>query len=617
MSETPLPGLEALLDYLRSTHAFDFSGYKRASLQRRILKRMGMAGVASADDYMRVLAERKDEIGHLIDTILINVTGFFRDDATWELVRGTIVPRILESNGPGAQIRIWSAGCASGEEAYSIAMAFAEELGTDAFAQRVKIYATDLDDNALTAARLGTYSEKAVGAVPPELRQKYFDQTPGGFSFRRDLRRSVVFGRNDLTRDVPISRLDLLMCRNTLMYFDMEMQRQIATRFEFALNPGGYLVLGRAETLLTHGTFVPVDLKRRVFVRLRSQRNMVPFAPARRSTAEERSLADSARVRHLAADTLDVAQMVVDRSGTLLAASERARAMFRLAPGAIHRPLHELEVSYRPADLRSALDRAYAEHRTVLARAIEWRDAAGGVHWLDLAVTPLVAAGVPLGASIVFTDVTSERALRTELERAQEELMSAYEELQSTNEELETTNEELQSTVAELETTNEELQSANEEMETMNAELLATNDELRTLNDQSVHSSDMPAELNAYADSVFGSLHIGVAVLDRDLTVRLWNNSAEELWGVRSEEVVHTPFLELDIGLPVDRLSTEISAALSGEPRHRPIVLRSINRRGRAIECSVTIAPVTSSDSTYGAEHGGVVVLMEEVRPDP
>src|SRR5215212_6834655 len=244
--------LEALLDYVKEMRKFDFSGYKRPTLFRRIGKRMEELGCETYAEYQDYLEVHPEEFVTFFNTVLINVTSFFRDPEAWTFVADEIVPRIISGKDPDAPIRIWSAGCASGEEAYTLAMVFGRALGLDAFRSRVKIYATDIDEEALAQARSATYPAKAIEAVPEALRSQYFESTARGLTFRHDLRRALIFGRHDLLKDAPISRLDLLVCRNTLMYFNADVQRGILDRFRFALEDGGYLFLGRAETLLTH-----------------------------------------------------------------------------------------------------------------------------------------------------------------------------------------------------------------------------------------------------------------------------------------------------------------------------------------------------------------------------
>lgn len=243
---------EALLRYLRDSRGFDFTGYKRTSLMRRVRHRMDQAGYQTFEEYLDVLQASSDEFASLFNTILINVTAFFRDPAAWDFIRDDVVPALLAERGPHDSIRVWSAGCASGQEAYSLAMILAEALGPDAFRRRVKIYATDVDEDALTEARAATYDARAVESIPADLLERYFEHSNGRFVFRKDLRRAVIFGRNDLVKDAPISRVDLVTCRNTLMYFNADTQRIVLSRLHFALAPQGTLFLGHAEMLLSH-----------------------------------------------------------------------------------------------------------------------------------------------------------------------------------------------------------------------------------------------------------------------------------------------------------------------------------------------------------------------------
>ena len=315
--------LEELLDFIKEKRGFDFTGYKRPSLHRRIEKRMQDAGVATYRDYLERLREDDDEFAQLFDTILINVTGFFRDMPAWEFLRKEIVPKITGSKGSNEQIRVWSAGCATGEEAYSLAMAFAEEVGEAGFAERVKIYATDVDEQALRDARHGVFSADQAKDVPDDFRERYFEPTDSRFVFRPDFRQAVIFGRNDLLVDPPISRIDLISTRNTLMYFNPDVQRRILQNFHFALLPTGYLFLGRSETLLTRSSlFVPVDLKKRIFargVRDDIQEQLREMVAGER--APDAPTPEVEQIRQASFESAPIAQLVVDPTGDLAAAN--------------------------------------------------------------------------------------------------------------------------------------------------------------------------------------------------------------------------------------------------------------------------------------------------------
>jgi two-component system, chemotaxis family, CheB/CheR fusion protein len=283
------PAWPALLHYLHTAHGFDFHEYKTNTVARRIRRRMSVTGVTSCGAYQDYLGFHPEEFASLFDSILVNVTSFFRDPPAWEALRTLVVPAILEAKAPDGGIRAWSAGCATGQEAFSIAMVLAEHLGEPQFRKRVTIYATDLDEGAVNTARHGAYTSRQVEGVPPDLLARYFQTVDRMHVFRPELRRQIIFGGHDLINDAPISRVDLLVCRNTLMYFRAETQAHVLARLHGALNEGGFLLLGRAETLLTHEkSFAPIDLKRRI-----SRKVAGDHGAARRSAARDGSRTSS------------------------------------------------------------------------------------------------------------------------------------------------------------------------------------------------------------------------------------------------------------------------------------------------------------------------------------
>jgi len=605
---------EDLLEYLRDARAFDFTGYKRTSLMRRVAKRMEAVGITGYAGYLDYLQVHPTEFTQLFNYILINVTGFFRDPAIWDYVGGVVLPRILESKKPDDPVRVWCAGVATGEEAYSVAMLLAEQIGVDGFSERVKVYATDVDEDALATARRATYSQKVIDPVPPDLREKYFDPISNQFVVDRDLRRSVIFGRHDLVQDAPISKVDLLVCRNTLMYFNSETQARITEHFSFALNDGGFLLLGKAEMLFTNlRAFQPVDLRRRVFTKIQDEEDLKDQLVAAVHAGNHDTvgrLANHARGREAAFEAGPMAQILVDRKGYLTLANQRARTLFGLSNRDVGRPLSDLELSYRPVELRSAIGDVHASRVPILLDNVEWSSPEGHRVILSVELLPLLdqTSGI-LGVSISFADVTQYRELRQELERSNQELETAMEELQSTNEELETTNEELQSTNEELETTNEELQSTNEELETMNEELQSTNEEMQAVNEEMRERSSELNELNAYLESILSSIRAAVVVVDRDVRVRLWNRQSEEMWGLRSDEVIGQPLGELDIGLPVGELERKLSEVLAGSAQFADGSMEAVNRRGRGIRIHIAGARVNESD---GGTSGAIILIEEE-----
>jgi two-component system CheB/CheR fusion protein len=605
---------ESLLHFLRQTRGFDFTGYKRATLMRRVQKRMDQVGQKSVTAYHDYLQLHEDEFVSLFNTILINVTGFFRDPTAWEYLARDIIPRVVAGKPGGEPIRVWSAGCASGEEPYTAAMLLADAVGMDVYKERVKLYATDVDEEALTRARQGSVDSDDLDSIPARFREKYLEQSNGRDVFRTDLRRSIIFGRHDLLQDAPISRVDLLISRNCLMYFEADTQGRILARFHYALADKGFLFLGKAEMLLTRDSiFKPVELRHRVFTKVPklNLRDRLLVLSQAGATEPANHHEPEILLREAASNAVPVAQLVLDAGRYLTTANERARALLGLTSNDIGRPFQDLDVSYRPIDLRTPVDQVHRERKPAQVLNAERLLAGGEVQNLDIYVAPLVREdGTLLGTSVTFVDVTAANRLYQELDRHKQALETASEELQSTNEELETTNEELQSTVEELETTNEELQSSNEELETMNEELESTNSELQTINTELHTRSGQLDQFNLFMGTVLSSLRLGVSVLDRDLRVQLWNRQAEELWGVRSDEVVNQPMLRLDIGLPVDQLAGPISDCLNGKgTRYREVTVEATNRRGKPISCRVVCTPLVGDG---GGQPQGVVVLMEQ-----
>jgi len=586
---------ENLLQYLRTNRGFDFTGYKRSTLMRRVSKQMQYLNIENFANYQDYLEVHPDEFKTLFNTILINVTAFFRDPLAWEYLAKEIIPNILKNKQKNEQVRIWSAGCASGEEAYTLAIILAEILGIDDFRHRVKIYATDIDEEALNQARQASYSAKNIHAVPLELRDKYFDLSNENYIFHQELRRAVIFGRHDLLQDAPISRLDLLVCRNTLMYFNSETQGRIINRFHFALNDHGYLFLGKAEMLVTHANlFTPINLKDRVFAKvpLGNIRNR-QLVMANLQNQESANVSQEIRVRELAFDTASNAQIVINNQGTLIMINEQARNLFNLTLKDINRPFQDLELSYRPLELRSLIEQVYSERHPITLTNIERYQPNSETQYLDVRIIPLQDTDQTIvGVTVTFNDVSRYIKLQSALQRSRQELETTNEELQSTNEELETTNEELQSTNQEMETMNEELQSANEQLRAINHELSNRTYELdRT---------------NTFMSSILSSLQIGMVVIDTNFNILIWNHAVEDMWGLRQEEVMNKSWFSLDIGLPVEQLQIPIRDILSSKKKFQEILINGTNRRGKQIRCYIAFSPL------IGDNVEGIIMMMTD-----
>lgn len=367
-------------------------------------------------------------------------------------------------------------------------------------------------------------------------------------TFHNELRRSVIFGRHDLVQDAPISRIDLLVCRNALMYFNAETQAKILNRFHFALKDGGFLFLGKAEMLFAYASmFTPLDLKRRIFIKVLND-NVSDRLYLMPRNNDEFNLASNMRLRDIALDNSPVPQLALDLNSVVILANEKIHTIFDLSITDLGRSLQDLEISYRPLDLRSCIDQAYAERRAISITDVEWITTSGDPVYFDVQFILLqdLSSGL-VGISITF----------------------------------------------ELETMNEELQSSNGELQAINEELHLRSQELN--------------HVNGFLESILFSLRVGVTVLNRDLRIRNWNDKAEDLWGLRAEEAEGQHFLNLDIGLPVDELKQPIRNCLQGA-KYLEVKLLATNRRGKSIQCKVTCAPLTSTKK----EIEGVIVLMQE-----
>jgi two-component system CheB/CheR fusion protein len=604
VTEDHLAEFEALVQHIKQSRGFDFTGYKHTSLKRRIDKRMQTLQLSEYDGYIDYLEVHPAEYVYLFNTILINVTSFFRDKVTWDYVSEEVIPRLLANSSDSDIIRVWSAGCATGQEAYTIAMLLAEQVGTAGFAGRVKIYATDLDEEALQRARQASYTAKEVEDVPEALLKKYFEHSNGTYTFTKDLRRSIIFGKHDLVQDAPISRVDLLICRNTLMYFNTETQEKILRRFNFALKTGGFLLLGKAEMLFSYARlFTSFDLKRRIFtklVKLGLRERLMTMTSSSSDDDVQDSISRYIRFRESGFDHSPVAQMVVDLDGLLVLVNERARTLLGITNQDIGHLVQNTDIIYRIPELRARIDDVYRERRLVVVKEVRWLTLSGDTRFLEIQIAPLNDTNSRLmGVSISFLDMTSQHLLQEEVESANQELETAYEELQSTNEELETTNEELQSTIEELETINEELQS--------------TNEELQTMNDEANKRSDEVNRTRLFLESILSSMRGGVIVINADYNVQVWNHKVEDLWGLRSDEVIGKNFFGLDIGLPVEKLASPIRICLSAAGEQQHITLDAINRRGKTIECYVTCTPLLNPPTN---EIVGVILVIEDQERD-
>jgi len=562
-----------LLDKLSARHNFDFREYKEGSLARRIRSRMTQVHIDSFAAYSQFLDANPNEHVSLFNTILINVTGFFRDPDAWTALSEAVIPRLVEDVSESRTLRIWSAGCSSGEEPYSIAMLLAEHLGEAANSYTVKIYGTDIDDEALAAARHALYRTEQLKDVPDRLVDRYFSRDGQLYRFRRDIRRWCIFGSHNLTQAPPLSHIDLLVCRNVLIYFTSELQERIMTRFHYSIREDGYLFLGRSESLLARSRlFTPVHLKWRIFQRTPAASRQVgavlPEAmPSVQPTGSARAEvpAPAARVQR-ALEALPAAVLVIDMSDTILSWNPAAETMFDIpVASALARKFRDLDVSYRVEGLRASIEDVKGRHAASRMEDVTFTRRNGDMVHADVTIAPLFEGYRLIGVLVYAVEATEHARLKEQMARIAEQHATAIEELHSTNEELETTNEELQSTNEELETTNEELQSTNEELETTVEELQAANSELAALNGELEGRSAELRRIDAYHMSLLNSMEPSIFVTDRALVVTSWNQASERMWRLRAEQAVGRDLAALPVSDMVRALRPALDTVLSRE----------------------------------------------------
>jgi two-component system, chemotaxis family, CheB/CheR fusion protein len=566
--------LDKVVILLRERSGHDFSHYKRNTLFRRIERRMGIHQIDKIEGYIRYLRENTQELDLLFKELLIGVTSFFRDRAEWERLREAVLPALLAQHKPRVPLRAWVAGCSTGEEAYSLAIVMKEAVDAHQPAGHcpIQVFATDLDGDAIVRARAGIYPGNIAADVTPERLAQFFIKDEHGYQVRPEIRELIVFAPQNLIMDPPFTKLDILSCRNLLIYLGQSMQRKLIPVFHYSLNPGGVLLLGSAETIgeFTH-LFTPVHARARLYQRLESkERHQPPEFPTSFSdsvtgvpglprvakpTASLQSLADEWVLRSYAPPAV-----LVDDKGNILYVSGRTGKYLEPAAGKANWNLFAMARDGMRDELFGAFQKVLRSTERFVVRGLHPDGLAVGVA-VDVGMERIQAAGELQGLiMIVFHDVAvvppirrrarsaagstadpqlddMRRDLITAREDARltrEHMQVAQEDLRSANEEMQSTNEELQSTNEELMTSKEEMQSLNEELQTVNAELQAKVDEL------SRTSSDMKNLLN--------STDIATVFLDNNLHVRRFTERATSLFKL----------IPSDLGRPITDLSSRL-----------------------------------------------------------
>lgn len=620
--------LEKIVILLRAHTGNDFTLYRQSTLHRRVERRMGIHELTRIVDYVRYLQENPQELDILFKELLIGVTHFFRDTPAWKELTKKTLPALLADRAENTVLRAWVVGCSTGEEAYSLAMAFVEtvkQLKLDRVS--LQIYATDLDKDAIDKARQGFFPAAITAQVSPARLARFFVKEPTGYRVNKEIRSMVVFAPQNLIMDPPFTKLDILSCRNLLIYLTPELQKKIFPLFHYSLKPRGVLFLGSAESVGNFtNLFTPLALKERIFQRneagpSREQLNFpavfvgreegsVPPRPPAIPSPSLQSLADQLLQSRFAPPAV-----IVNEQGDILYISGRTGKYLEPAAGKANWNVLAMAREGLRYDLNGALQKVHRKKGTITVRGIKI-DATPAAHSVDILVQSLEEPRELFGmVLIVFTDSTppievllSEQTAKTpsrhiahkelarelqhareEVQAAREEMQTSQEELKSMNEELQSTNEELQSTNEELMTSKEEMQSLNEELQTVNAELQAKLDELSGAN------NDMKNLLN--------STDIATVFLDNDLHVRRFTLQAKTI----------IKFIPSDVGRPITDLASDLLyPTLVADSRE---VLRTLAFSERAISTkdgrwfTVRVMPYRTMDNRID----GVVITFADI----
>jgi two-component system CheB/CheR fusion protein len=601
---------QAIFALLRARTGHDFSAYKSNTINRRIARRMNVHQIDSHEQYVRYLRESPEEIDVLFKELLINVTNFFRDPLAWEAL-ATCLGALLDSRPQDATLRVWVPACASGEEVFSIAILLRECMDARERQMDVQIFGTDLDSRSIEKARTGLYQEGIADDLTPERLNTYFTSEKGGYRIRKDIRDMTIFAPQNAIKDPPFTQMDLISCRNLLIYLDASVQKKLLPMFHYALKPGGLLFLGSSESTASFADlFEPLDKRWKIFRRRQSVtgRQVLPELPLQApgmanragSVTAGRLPAREANIQRLIERTLlsrfVPASVMVDAKGDIVYVHGRTGAYLEPAEGRPRNNILEMAREGLQMDLAEAMRRCLAGDTEIRQNRIRISNN-GGSEFVDLSVVKLDqpealrdlllvsfrptppapgdsapgAAASSTGADSALSDERVEQLERT-LRFLRETHYATLEELETSNEELESTNEELQSTNEELQSTNEELETSKEEMQSLNEELTTVNSELQSkLEDLSQANADMQNLLN--------STKIATVFLDNALKIKRFTDQARELIMLR----------ETDVGRPISELASKLQHEdLAADCR---AVLRTLVFR----EAEVT----TSDDAIY------------------
>jgi two-component system CheB/CheR fusion protein len=632
--------LSTIFDLLRTTFGVDFTHYKHTTLQRRILRRMALHQLEQLEDYVRYLQENSAEVQALYQEILIGVTSFFRDAGAFEILKREVFPTILrnaqrsfsDSNLPASSpIRVWVAGCSTGEEAYSIAICLLEFLAHQARQPQIQIFATDVSELAIEQARRGIYLPSQVADISADRLQRFFISIEGGcYQINKTVRELCVFARQNLISDPPFSRMDLISCRNVLIYFGSSLQKKVLPMFHYGLKPTGFLMLGASETVGEFSSlFHLLDRKYKIYAK-----QPMALLPLELAAADDsREASSSSRTLEVRSNEVSLSEVVdqvvlnqyapvgvvVNAHLDIVQFRGQTGAYLEPSPGQASLNVLSMVKEELRLDLRTAICQAKQDQKAIRKEGIQLRD--GERIWqIRVDVVPikpnaadddyiliLFSEMLPLSTPATLAPRTSStrkkksreqaeiRRLEQELERTKAYLRSIIEEQQSTNQDLRAANEEILSS-------NEELQSTNEELQTAKEEIQATNEELSTINDELYRRNTETMQVSNDFQNLLSSIHIPIVMLEADLRIRRFTPTAASLFNLIPTDIGR-PLSDIKHNLTINNLEAQILE-----------VLHTLNLKNQEVQdhnghwYDLRIRPYRTLDNRID---GAVVVLVE------
>jgi len=580
----------------------DFSGYKFKTFLRRVQRRMQIVQVESIEDYVGKLSHDAPEVNALFRDLLINVTSFFRDEEAFQNLAQLVIPKLFEGRNNEDTVRVWVPGCSTGEEVFSLGILMLEYMESLEIVPRVQIFATDIDDSALSVARTGRYPEALLQAVSPARRKRFFIRDGESFLVAKAVRDMCIFSPHSVIRDPPFSRIDMVSCRNLLIYFGADIQRRVIPTFHYALRPDGFLFLGMSENVTQFtDLFAPVEKNHRIFQR-RSDSNKarrLPLSVSSLQIAEQADLparrppAGSVVFRQMVdAHVLErfaPPHVVVNRDGDVVYYSGRTGKYLQAAPGAPTRQVLSMARKGLALDLRTLFREAVESGRVATRDSVGVEDDDSRVQLINLTVEPLhQRENEERMFLILFTDqgpiLSQEEALaRAHLAhdgaamQTERELRDTRERLQSMIEEYETALEELKSSNEELVSVNEELQSTNEELQASKEELVSLNEELRTLNNELTTKVSQLDRANSDLQNLFDSTAVATVFLDRHLIIRSFTPAMGEVFSILPGDCGR-PITDLACRLLLPDFQDDVAAVLQ---EHRVVERRISSMDGQ------------------------------------